>query len=160
LLTWLSFALLIGAATSGGDRIVHAQAGQTSFVQDGTLILRAAPEHIDEIAARHGLTVIGRVSEQSDLFLVRKSSSTTTTSDGAMVSLSSPTTDAEIPPDPQIANLEPNAVVVTPEVASGITLNHATAEILDSLENRDAVEYFGQQVWYGYANQPATGAIR
>ena len=45
-------------------------------------------------------------------------------------------------------------------MASGIELNHSTAEILDSLNNRTLVNHFGQQAWYGYVNQPAASAIR
>jgi hypothetical protein len=50
--------------------------------------------------------------------------------------------------------------VVTPEVASGINLNGSVVSILDALSNPTLVDYFGDQVWIGYVNQPATAAIR
>ncbi len=62
--------------------------------------------------------------------------------------------------DPEVGHFEPNAVVVTPEVPAGVNLNHSTVEILDSLNNRTIVDYFGRQAWHGYINQPAASAIR
>ena len=59
---WLAFALLVATtAGPGGEWFAHASqqtlapAGQTS---DGQFILRASPETIDAVAARHGLTVL------------------------------------------------------------------------------------------------------
>ena len=76
LLTWLSIALLIVAATAGpgGDRVAYAQGQQPEPLSDDTFIVRASPANIEAVATRHGLTVIRRVNDQLDLFLVRRSS--------------------------------------------------------------------------------------
>jgi subtilisin family serine protease len=163
LFAWLSSALLIVAATGapGGERILHARAEQQTIgsePNDGTtqFLLRASPADIEAIAARHGLTVISSVG---DLFLVSKSAES---SSGFSAMSLSPGNElaATVGQDPQVANFETNAIVVTPEVASGVELNHSTAEILDSLNNRTTVTYFGLQAWHGYVNQPAAGAVR
>jgi hypothetical protein len=50
--------------------------------------------------------------------------------------------------------------VVTPEVPDGVTIAQSTIEILDALNDRTMVPYYGMQAWSGYVNQPATTAIR
>src|SRR6185436_13907175 len=61
---------------------------------------------------------------------------------------------------PDVIHFEQNAVVVTPEVASGINLNGSVVAILDALSDPNLVPYFDGQAWTRYVNQPATAAIR
>ena len=58
--------------------------------------------------------------------------------------------------DRDVQHFEANAAVVTPELASGINLNQATAAIAASLSDRTVVDYFGTQAWGGYVS-PAGG---
>ena len=157
---WLAFALLVATtAGPGGDWLAHASqqtlapAGQPS---DGQFILRASPETIDAVAARHGLTVLRYFGH--NVYLV--SAATSQAGPVTFTVTSAVEFAASVLLDPQVQSIEPNAVVVTPETVPGIELNHLTVEILDSLNNRTLVNHFGQQAWYGYVNQPATGAIR
>src|SRR5688572_8882438 len=130
--------MIATTAGPGGERVVHARAEQQTIGSpepNDQFLLRASPADIEAIAARHGLTVISHVG---DVFLVSRSGEP---SNGVSAMSISPGNElaASVGQDPQVAHLETNALVVTPEV--GIELNHSTAEILDSLVNRTMVEY-------------------
>jgi len=155
---WFSSAVLIIALSVGTGEAVRAQ----QLPPEGAeFILRAPATQIQEIAARHGLTVIRQLNGQ-DVFLVRKSDV------GVFHGLSAPTgmgntlqaVVSEVEADPDVTHFEVNALVTTPEVASAINLNGSTVSILDALSDRSLVNYAGNQVWTGYVNQPAAAAIR
>jgi hypothetical protein len=122
-------------------------------------ILRAPAARIQDIAARHGLTVI-RQLEGQDVFLVRRTvmallnGATDPDGQGLITAAIS-----EVTADTDVVHFEPNAIVVTPEVASAATLNGSLVAILDALSDRSLVSYFDDQVWSGYVHQPATAAI-
>jgi hypothetical protein len=170
--------VLVALAAQAGSGVI-AQEAQQPFVQAiGTLpvasaegttqfILRARADRVQAIAERHDLTVIGPVDEhQHDVFLV---SGPATYFNGALSVDSSVIATAEptaaeltesVQSDPEVGHFEPNSVVVTPEVASGINLNHSTVEILDALRSRTLVPYFGASAWTGYLRQPGASAVR
>src|SRR5687767_4261869 len=85
-------------------------------------ILRAPAARIQDIAARHGLTVI-RQLEGQDVFLVRRTvmallnGATDPDGQGLITAAIS-----EVTADTDVVHFEPNAIVVTPEVASAATL--------------------------------------
>ena len=66
----------------------------------------------------------------------------------------------DVEADADVTQFEVNARLFTPELAAGFSLNGSTVVILDTLSDRSSVDYFGDQVWNGYANQPAVAAIR
>ena len=124
-------------------------------------ILRAPAARIQSIAARHGLTVIRQLDGQ-DVFLVSRSVLPLSPLTGLNSAGDHGLLDgiSEVQSDADVVHFEHNAAVVTPEVASGINLNGSVVSILDALSDRSLVNYFDDQVWIGYVNQPATAAIR
>jgi subtilisin family serine protease len=126
-------------------------------------ILRAPADRIAAIAARRGLTVIRPLDEHAhDVFLVSGPSRFGSRFE-RLRDADKPAVEQlvnEVGDDADVAQFELNAVVVTPEIAAGFNLNGSTVSILDALSDRTVVDYFGGQVWNGYANQPATSAIR
>ena len=124
---------------------------------NGEFILRAPAASIDAIAARHNLIVVRQLDGQ-DLFLVTQgptvSPLTTRTSSGTL-----PGQTTDIAGDPDIVTFEPNATVATPEVATPLTLNGSLVSILDGISGTSLTNYFDQQVWSRYVDQPATSAI-
>ena len=123
-------------------------------------IVRAPAARIQDIASRHGLTVIRQLPGQ-DAFLVGKSSLALSplglpggTGSNSITAL------GEFEADPDILQAEPNSALVTPEVAAGINLNGSLVSILDALSAPFTVNYSNSQVWIGYVSQPATAAIR
>ena len=150
---WVLAVALIGALWCATGEPVRAQ-------QSGDYVLRAPAALVQDIAARHGLTVIKQLDGQ-DVFLVHKSD--TVTSFSRLTSLSvgvSQSATGDVEADPDVVHFEPNAVVVTPEVASAFTLNGSAVSILDLLSDRSLVNFFNIQVWNHYVNQPATVAIQ
>jgi hypothetical protein len=138
-----------------------ARAQQLPAPPGNEFILRAPADRVQAIATRHGLTVI-RQLEGQDAFLVRN----TALPLGALMPLGGQDSGSlqavltVVESDPDVVHFEQNALVVTPEVASGINLNGSVVSILDALSDRSLVNYFDDQVWRGYVNQPATAAIR
>jgi subtilase family protein/Big-like domain-containing protein len=150
-LSWFLPAILIAALWCAKGEPVRAQQG-------GEFILRAPAARIQEIASRHGLTVI-RQLERQDVFLVRRSGIVT----NLLSDLSDGGADAvvrEVEADPDVVHFEENGMVVTPEVASGTNLNGSTVAILDALSDRSLINYFNVQTWIRYVNQPAATAIK
>ena len=171
-LSWLGPVLLIAALAIEKGEVAKAQEPfvpgvgrvRASLLDAGNeFILHAPAARVAAIAARHGLTVIRPLDEHAhDVFLVRGRR----TSGRGRLSIGDPDTialqqlESEVQADSDVAHFERNAVVVTPELASGISLNQSTVEILDGLSDRTLVEYFGDQAWTRYVNQAATSAIR
>ena len=126
---------------------LHAQRTTTA----SQFVLRVSAANAEEVAARNGLTIIRQIDGQ-DLFLVTKTSSPLSVSaltvDGSVSSTSTS--------DPEILSIEPNAVVATPESQSP-DLNGSVVSILDGAGT--LVDYFNNQVWSRYVDQPATAAI-
>ena len=145
--------LLFGA----GD--LRAQTSNPS----GQLVLRVPAALAQEVAARNGLTIVRQVEGQ-DLFLVTRSTSTTFAPNSLTVGTDS-TGGGDLPVDPDIAGIEPNARIATPEVQPELNgsvvsiLDGSVVSILDGFSNPHAVSYFNTQVWSPYVDQPATTAI-
>jgi hypothetical protein len=125
-------------------------------------ILRAPANRVEAIARRHGLTVIGPVKPDSNVFLVegparfgRRFDRIRDDDGPALEQLV-----GNVRGDNDVQHFELNAAVVTPELASGLSLNQTTAAIENALTDRTIVDYFGTQVWKGYVTQPAAAAIR
>jgi len=174
-LAWFLPALLIvGVAIENGG-VARAQERQERSVRGvgrvrvsllegrNEFILRAPADRIAAIAARRGLTVIRPLDEHGhDVFLVSGPSRLGSRFD-RLREADNPALQRlvdEVQGDADVAQFEVNALVVTPEVAAGLNLNGSTVSILDALSDRTVVDYFGGQVWNGYANQAATSAIR
>ena len=137
------------------------KAQQLAGTNSNQFILRAPTARIQSIAARHGLTIIRQLDGQ-DVFLVTRSAQllspltllNSSGDNGLQAGIN------EVQSDADVVHFEHNAPVVTPEVASGINLNGSVVSILDALTDRSLVNYFNDQVWVGYVNQPAAAAIR
>ena len=114
---------------------------------DNRFLVRASSNTIGAIAADHGLTILGPVDDQRQLFLV--SSSSAKTADEMETVL-----DA----DARVLACETDALVGVSE--SRAALSQSTAAILDSLSAPVATTYFGATVLQSYVQQPATALIR
>jgi thermitase len=148
-------------AAGGQERFVEAigRIPESALARRNEFILRAPAARVPDIARRHGLTVIRPIDiHNHDVFLV-----------AGPPSFGTRIAESDLPAveqlvesvrgDRDVHHFEANAVVVTPELASG-TLSQTTAAIQASLTDRTIVDYFGVQAWKGYATQPATSAIR
>lgn len=121
----------------------------SSVAQTATqFVVRTAAATSGAVAERHGLRVAGQVDAQ-DIFLLNAAAGTDPI---ALLT--------ELENDPDVADVEPNAPVFIPESLQGANLTQSTVSILDSLNNRILIPYFGSQVWTGYVNQPAAAIIR
>jgi thermitase len=171
-LGWFPPLFLIAALSIENGAVVRAQerggpAGRripaALLEVRNEFILRAPADRIAAIAARRGLTVIRPLDEHGhNVFLVSGPSRLGSRFD-RIREADTPVLQRlvdEVQGDPDVAQFEVNAVVVTPEVASSLNLNGSVVEILDALTNRTLVDYFGSPAWHGYLNQPATSAIR
>ena len=125
-------------------------------------VLRVPKQRLSAIAGRYNLTIIARIEDRGrDVFLV--SGPESVLNRNANLEPGAPLTQSllqAVQGDPEVAHFEPNALVVTPETPTDIDLNHSTIEILDALNDRSVVPYYGMQAWNGYVNQPAVGAVR
>ncbi len=137
--------LLVALSVAAGGR------GTAQDPQDRDEFLLDAPaDRAHAIATRHGLTILrGPDNDRHGLFLVR---GRTGESHEQLVS--------RVAGDPEVHHFESNTLALASEVPSGISLNQSPLEILDSTSDRSLVEFFGEQAWSRYANQPATRAIR
>jgi subtilisin family serine protease len=151
-LAFLSILLWVATGPVKAQQLPGANSNQ--------FILRAPAARIQSIAARHGLTIIRRLDGQ-DVFLVSRSALPLSPLTGLNSSGDNGLLDgiSEVQSDADVVHFEHNAAVVTPEVASGINLNGSVVSILDALSDRSLVNYFDDQVWIGYVNQPAIAAI-
>jgi hypothetical protein len=125
-------------------------------------MLRGPKQRIQAIIARHGLTVVEKIDDQGrDVFLV--SGPATVFNRTSSFDPGAPLVQSlleSVQSDPEVAHFEPNSLVVTPEVPDGVDINQSTIEILDALNDRTTLSYFGTQAWSGYVNQPAVGAVK
>jgi subtilisin family serine protease len=128
-------------------------------------LLHASPDRVEEIAARHGLTILRALDVPPyDVFLVR---ATTLSSTNGPIGDTGDTGGKMVQAvlnalggDPEVVNVEPNARAIAPEVPSGISLDHSPVSILDALDDPSLVDFSGTQVWNHYLSQPAANAIR
>jgi subtilisin family serine protease len=143
----LSLLLVFTTATP------HAQSASEQF------ILRAPAALIQDIAARHGLTIVRQIEGQ-DVFVVTKASQPVSflRMPGDTTSQTQSQT-GDVTSDPDVQSFEPNSTVSTPEVASPLTLNGSVVSILDGLGDTQLTNYFDNQVWVRYVDQPATSVI-
>src|ERR1700681_577033 len=136
-LRWVFPALVICALWCAKGEPVRAQ-------KSSEFILRAPAARIQDIAARNGLTVIRQLDGQ-DVFLVLKAYSASSPS--SVMDVGAQAVVAAVQADPDVISFEQNSVVVTPEVASALSLNGSAVSILDSLSDRSLVNYFNAQAW-------------
>jgi len=156
----LIFALVLGA----GERStrVLAQSGQ-----EGEFILRAAPERVDAIARRHGLTVVRRLGDRN-VFLVRGPV------DGPQPEMMRARTRNRGPRDEDersrrlmtraradrdIEEFHVNAQALITETVETPDLNQTTVAILDTVTGVVA-SYYGTIVWEPYISQAALDVIQ
>jgi hypothetical protein len=144
------------------ERFVQAigRVRASTLEQRNEFILRAPAHRVAQIARARGLRVIRQIENQ-DVFLVEGPANFGRRFDRIR--------DADVPAlqqfvgsvqgDRDVQHFEPNVAVVTPELASGISLNASTGAITALLADRTIVDYFGAQAWRGYVTQPATAAI-
>jgi subtilisin family serine protease len=124
-------------------------------------LLHAPPEHIEEIAARHGLTVVRALDVPPyDVFLVRASGVITNGIIGDSGMTVAQAVVNAVSSDPEVAGIEPNALAIAPETPSGLQLDQSPVSILDALGDPTLVDFSGVQVWNHYLTQPAASAIR
>lgn len=162
--TRVAAALIAFACAWSAQRtpVAHAQGlitlGPAPQQQSSEFLLHASPDKIQEIASRHGLTVIRTLDVPPyDVFLVQAADSTT--------SGTGTQTDAEeqkvgeISADPEVAHVEVNAVATAPEVSAGLRLDQSPVWILESLTTPALVDFGGVSVLNSYLAQPAGTAI-
>jgi subtilisin family serine protease len=105
--------------------------------------------NVNDVAGRHGLTVVGALDASNTVFSVVASDMLTPSS---VISGCSGDSD--------VAHIEEDQATLVPEVHSSALLNQSTTAILDQLHNnRTPVLWFGQTVPSFYANQPAVSLI-
>jgi subtilisin family serine protease len=107
-------------------------------------VLVTAPGKVQDVCGRHGLKPMAHISRRGVV----------------LVSSSSP--DPRIASDPDVLGFEPNRALQVPEL-SGATiasLTQSTTSILDGMQGRTVITYFGSQVASNYVQQPATALIR
>jgi subtilisin family serine protease len=142
--------------------VAHAQQPGTlsSGQQESSeFLLHARADKIEQIAVRHGLTVVRTLDvPPNDVFLVRSATATTTVA-GTTTDITPDQEVSEIAADPDVAHVEVNAVASAPEVQSDIGLDQSPVSILDALSAPTLINFGGGPVWGQYAYQDATNAI-
>ena len=124
-------------------------------------LLHAPADRIDDIAARHGLTILRALDVPPyDVFLVRAQGVVTNGVVGDSGMTMSEALVNEVGADPEVSHVEPNSLAIAPEVPSGLQLDSAPVSILDAISNPGIVDFSGIQVWNQYISQPAVTAIR
>jgi subtilisin family serine protease len=107
-------------------------------------ILVTTPGKTEDVCSHHGLTPVSDVSRRGMV----------------LVTVSSP--DPRITSDSDVQGFEPNRALRVPEL-SGATianLTQSTTSILDGLQGRTIIDYFGSAVPSNYVQQPATSITR
>ena len=125
-------------------------------------LLHAAPDRIEQIAARHGLTVLRALDiPPYDVFLVRAPGVTTNGIVGDTGMTVAQALVNAISADPEVVHVEPNALAIAPEVPAGLQLDHVAGLHPGRARRiRTLVDFSGVQVWNHYLTQPAVNAIR
>jgi subtilisin family serine protease len=114
------------------------------LVAQDKYVLVTAPDKVQDVCGRHGLTQVTQLSKQG-VFLV-----------------SSFSPDPATSLDHDVQSFERNQVLAVPEL-SGATianLTQSSTSILDGLPGRTVVNYYGSPVASNYVKQPATALTR
>jgi len=114
------------------------------LVAQDQFVLVTTPGKTGDVCARHGLNPVTHISRHGVV----------------LVSAFSP--DSRIALDPDVRGFEPNRTLGVPEL-SGATianLTQSTTSILDGLQGRTVMNYFGSPVASNYVQQPATVLVR
>jgi subtilisin family serine protease len=160
----LATALLVFVCAWSAHRadVAHAQGLITltpAPEPTSEFLLHASPDKIQEIAARHGLTIIRTLDVPPyDVFLV-KANNAATSGIGAVDDVTPEQKVTEIAADPEVGHAEINAVATAPEVPANIRLDQSPVSILDALTVPSLVNFGGTQVWNEYVTQSAVDAI-
>ena len=137
MLAWSSLAALLVAFPVLGTAKNH-------------FILRAPAAAVDGICSRNSLKLVRPLdSHDHGLFLVKGPDW-----------ISPEQLEALVESEPDVEDFELVVAAIAPETPDELDLNQSTAAILEALANRTLVNYFGDTVWGGYVNQPATRLIR
>jgi subtilisin family serine protease len=127
--------------------------------QSNEFLLHASPDKVQDIATRHGLTIIRTLDVPPyDVFLVR-AANVATSGTGTADDVTPDQKVSEISSDPAVNHVEVNGVATAPEVPAGLRLDQSPVWILDALIAPALVDFGGQQVWNSYLAQPAATAI-
>jgi subtilisin family serine protease len=112
-------------------------------------ILRpASGGNVNDVAGRHGLTVVAALDSTSTVYSVVASD---------MITPVSVIDDCS--GDADITHIEQDQATVLPERASSALLNQSTTAILDQIRSHTLTTWFGQQVPQFYSTQPAASLI-
>src|SRR5438477_6523885 len=139
--------LLIGLLVITAAPVVAGQGPGPGTQGPPQFLVRATSGDAPIVAARHGLSIVGEITDAT----------------GAVMFLAAPATDTpglsqELDDDTAITALEPNRPVRVPE-AIRPRLAQSTAAILETLPDRTIIPYYGRDVWRGYAYQTAATLI-
>src|SRR4051794_4708872 len=162
--TRIGTALFVFACAWSGRPTDVAQAqGLISLApapqQTSEFLLHASPNDIQEIASRHGLTIVRTLDVPPyDVFLVT-ATNVSTSSTGTQTDVGEEQKVGEISADPAVANVESNAIATAPEVPAGLRLDQSPVWILDALTTPSLVDFGGAPVLNSYLGQPAASAI-
>jgi len=162
--TRLATALFVFVLAWSAQRveIAHAQGLITlaPAPQPSTeFLLHASPDSIQNVAARHGLTIIRALDVPPyDVFLVT-AANVSTNGTGRADDLTPEQKVTEISADAEVVDVELNAVATAPEVPSGLRLDQSPVSILDALTAPALVSFAGAEVWNQYVAQAAVNAI-
>jgi subtilisin family serine protease len=139
--------LLIGLLVVAGAPVAAGQGPGPGNQGPPQFLLRSTSGDAAIVAARHGLSIVGEVSDGSGgvMFL-------------AAPAIDTPGLSQELNDDTEITAVEPNHSVRVPE-AIHPRLAQSTAAILEALPDRTIVPYYGRNVWRGYAYQTAATLI-
>jgi subtilisin family serine protease len=124
-----------------------ALCGTSAFAQASDFILRISGADPATIAARYGVTIVRQIEGQPGVYLVRGT-------------INDDDRESAVENDDSVDGFESNHPVRVSEAPRG-RLSQSTAAILETLPDRTPVPFFGtNQVWQGFAQQPATVIIR
>src|SRR5712692_6066588 len=115
---------------------------------EGEFILRCSSKEIQEVVRRHGLTLI-HSHESQDIHFVR-----------APATVHPEHFLSDLRSDPDVKGIEADSDVMLPETPAGLKLDQSTASILDTLDYRTLVPFYGSPVLSSYVNQPVVMLIR
>lgn len=104
--------------------------------------------NVNEVAGRHGLTVVGALDSSSTVYSVLASDILTPAS-----------VIDDCSGDAGITHIEQDQATVLPERHASALLNQSTTAILDQLHSHTLTTWFGQQVPQFYSTQPAASLI-
>ena len=150
MLNRLAALILVVAGALAAAATAGAQQGQGAG-QGPQFILRAPSPLVDGICSRHGLVVTAVLRDD----LVERIVEVTGPRD-----FSADTIQSDVNSDDQVVDFEIDRPVRVPETTAAPSLNQSTAAILEGVDTRTVVGFFGTQSINTYVSQPATGLIR